>query len=77
MLVIPPNDATATVDGLGMDDLEVHWRGPLAFLQWRQADGGTRRLQGWPDTLDAAARRELRLAMAARTSARPPRSMAP
>ena len=76
-LVIPPGEADATLDGEAMIDLLVQWRGPLAFLRWRGAAGGVHRLQGWPDNFDAAARRELRLAMAARVPARSPRSVAP
>ena len=38
------------------------WRGPLAFLAWRDASGQRRHLHWWPDTLGRAARRELRLA---------------
>lgn len=76
-LVIPCNDAAATVDGVAMGELQLQWRGPLAFLQWRDGSGRRRRLQGWPDNLAADARRELRLAMAARLPAHSPRSMAP
>ncbi len=76
-LVIPLNDMAATIDGVEMNDFQVQWRGPLAFLQWLGADGRRHRLQGWPDNLDTAARRELRLATAARTPARSPRSVAP
>lgn len=76
-LVIPVNDAVATIDGEPMADLQLQWRGPLAFLQWRAPDGRLHRLQGWPDNLDATARRELRLAVAARVPARASRSMAP
>lgn len=76
-LVIPLNETVARIDGLEMNDLQVQWRGPLAFLRWRCADGQRQRLHGWPDNLDAAARRELRLAMAARMPARSPRSVAP
>lgn len=75
-LVIPVNEA-ATIDDQPMTDLELQWRGPLAFLQWRDASGRRQRLQGWPDTLDSKARRELRLAMAARPPARSPGSVAP
>ena len=32
-LVIPLNDMAATVDGAEMNDFQVQWRGPLAFLQ--------------------------------------------
>lgn len=76
-LVIPLNEIAATIDGLEMNDFQVQWRGPLAFLQWLGADGRRHRLQGWPDNLGTAARRELRLATAARTPARSPRSVAP
>jgi toxin CptA len=76
-LVIPLNEMAATIDGVEMNDFQVQWRGPLAFLQWLGADGRRHRLQGWPDNLDAAARRELRLATAARTPSRSARSVAP
>lgn len=76
-LVIPITRTAATIDGEAMDDLQVRWRGPLAFLQWRDAGGDRQRLLGWPDNLAAAGRRELRLAMAARVPAQSPRSMAP
>ncbi|GAB3092036.1 hypothetical protein GCM10027159_06300 [Lysobacter terrae] len=77
LIVIPPGNSEATIDGQPMQALEVRWRGPLAFLRWRSADGRRAYLLGWPDNLSAAARRELRLAMAARVPLRTPRSMAP
>jgi len=76
-IVIPAKETPATIDGLPMHDLHVQWRGPLAFLRWRDDEGRRRYLQGWPDNLAPPARRELRLAMAARTRARSPRSVAP
>ena len=76
-VVVPQGTGEATIDGQPMLGLEVHWRGPLAFLQWRGVDGRRYSLRGWPDNLDAAARRELRLAVAARMPLRTPRSMAP
>lgn len=76
-IVIPPNEAAATIDGSPMFDLRIQWRGALAFLRWRDEAGRRRYLQGWPDTLAPADRRELRLAMAARAPAHSPRSMAP
>ena len=76
-LIIPLNETAATIDGVEMNEFQVQWRGPLAFLQWRDADGRRWRLHGWLDNLDAAARRELRLAMAARVPTRLPRSVAP
>jgi toxin CptA len=76
-IVIPPNQAVPTIDGSPMEDLQVQWRGPLAFLRWRDEQGRRRYLQGWPDNLAPGERRELRLAMAARAPAHPPRSVAP
>lgn len=76
-LVIPMGDVPATIDGESMSDLVVQWRGPLAFLHWRDPRGLARRMHGWPDTLPAAARRELRLALITRIAAPPAGSMAP
>jgi len=75
--LVIPNGNAATIDGMLVNDLQVHWRGSLAFLQWRDAAGRRQRRQGWPDDLDPAARRELRLATATRTPAHSPRSVAP
>jgi toxin CptA len=74
-VVIP--SGTATIDGLPVSDLQVHWRGSFAFLHWRDAAGRRQRRLGWPDNLGPAARRELRLAMATRVPAHTPRSVAP
>ena len=49
------------IDGKALDAAVLHWRGPLAFLRWRDAGGRARRLAWWPDTLPRAARRELKL----------------
>ena len=49
------------IDGVALREAQVHWRGPLAFLRGRDADGRPLRLAWWPDTLPRAARRELRL----------------
>ncbi len=59
------------LDGHRLDGPRLHWRGPIVRLDWRE---GRRRhtLLWWPDTLPAAARRELRLASAALTP--PPRA---
>ena len=76
-LIIPMADSQATLDGAAITDFQVQWRGPLAFLQWRDAQGRRQRMQCWPDTLSAPARRELRLAMAARSAAPAPGSVAP
>jgi toxin CptA len=49
------------VDGIVLQAAQVHWRGPLAFLQGRDADGRVLRCAWWPDTLPRSVRRELRL----------------
>lgn len=76
-LVLPEGDGVATLDGEAMASVRVVWRGPLAFLRWRDPRGRLQRISAWPDTLDRRGRRELRLAMAARRPAPSARSMAP
>ncbi len=62
----PGNDRLPTVDGMPMQDAHVLWRGPLAFLRWREGAGRRwRHAAWWPDTLPAQQRRELRLAAGA------------
>ena len=58
----PGNDLTVKVDGEPADQVRVEWRGPLAFVSWKAADGRRHRLSWWPDTLPPARARELRLA---------------
>ncbi|QOY61893.1 hypothetical protein INQ40_07930 [Lysobacter sp. H21R4] len=65
------------VDDEPVTDFQVFWRGPLSFARWRDAERRVHRLAWWPDTLDAAGRRELRLALPAQTPARGRRSVAP
>jgi toxin CptA len=69
-------DATQpALDGQLLADARLHWRGPLAFLCWRE--GGRRHhLSWWPDTLPPAQRRELRLAAGGPPAAAQARSMA-
>lgn len=67
---VVPLRGQVTRDGRPVAGFEVRWRGPLAFLRWRGADGGRRHLVFFPDTLDAGLRRELKLAMQQR-QARP------
>lgn len=64
-------------EGRELDDVQLCWRGPLAFLRWSDDRKRTRHLVWWPDTLPATQRRELKLAMQAREAARPRASMAP
>lgn len=54
---------SATLDGVPLDTCDVTWRGPLAFLRVRDADGRTHRLAWWPDTLPRRRRRALRRAI--------------
>ena len=68
-LRIPAGRGQATVDDRPMQGLRVAWRGPLCFLRWRDGDRRHRRVFS-PDTLDAAGRRELKLALQRRESAR-------
>jgi toxin CptA len=67
----------ATVDGLAVERFRIDWRGPLAFVSWRDGHGRTFRRSLWPDTLSAAGRRELRLAADRDDAGRRPGPMAP
>ena len=53
-----------------LSDVRVLQRGPLAALQGRDELGRRKRYVWWPDTLPAAARRQLRLAAVAARPAR-------
>ncbi|WP_342315599.1 hypothetical protein [Lysobacter sp. FW306-1B-D06B] len=75
-VLVLAGEGRAMVDGLPVDALDLHWRGPLAFLRYRDATGRRQRLAWWPDTLPSRERRELRLALPVQTAAQPPRSMA-
>src|SRR3546814_19709406 len=76
-LVIAGEGGRASVDGRAVEDLSVRWRGPIAFVEWRDGDGRRRRHVFFPDTLPAARRRELRLAAPAPLPARRASSVAP
>jgi toxin CptA len=65
------------VAGERTDAAELRWRGPLAFLAWRDRDRRCHRLAWWPDMLSAAGRRELRLAAMMAEAAHSRRRMAP
>ncbi|WP_144898196.1 hypothetical protein [Luteimonas cucumeris] len=73
----PGNDRPPTVDGDIANDLVITWRGPWAFVRWRDTRGRIRRQSWWPDTLPPARRRELRLAAAAAQTSPYGPSMAP
>ena len=72
-----PMDAEPIIDGHVLQQAQLHWRGPLAFLRWRDDEGRLHHLAWWPDTLPPRARRELRLAAASCAGTRPRASMAP
>ena len=65
-----PAEGPVRVDGHAVEDFALDWRGPFAFLRWRDAQGRIQRHALWPDTLSPAARRELRLAAEARQAGR-------
>lgn len=65
------------VDGHAVDAAALQWRGPLAFLRYRDRDGRVRRRVFWPDVLDPPARRELRLAASGLAASPDRASMAP
>jgi toxin CptA len=75
--VFPVGDAPVLVDGRPATDVALQWRGPLAFLRWRDDGGRLHRAAWWPDTLPAARRRELRLAATPHEAAPGRGSMAP
>jgi toxin CptA len=70
MAILVPAEGEVTVAGQAVEDFDVAWRGALAFLSWRDGAGRDHRLALWPDVLDPATRRELRLVMAARVAVR-------
>ncbi|AWH17274.1 hypothetical protein C1922_08105 [Stenotrophomonas sp. ZAC14D2_NAIMI4_7] len=76
VLLLPSLPAPLQVAGQDIDSPRLLSRGPWLLLRWRQ-QGRRRHLLFWPDVLDRAQRRELRLAVAARAVSRQPRTVAP
>ena len=70
-------DGRLLVDEAEAVAVDLEWRGPLAFLCWRDASGRRQRLAWWPDTLPSRWRRELRLAVSRLPAAREGPSVAP
>jgi len=68
--------APLQLDGADIDAPRLVVRGPWLLLHWRR-EGRGGRLLFWPDVLDHRQRRELRLAVSARSVSRRPRTMAP
>lgn len=60
-LEVPAGQGRAMLDGAPLAEATLSWRGPVAFLRWRDAAGGRGRLSWWPDTLPPAERRVLKL----------------
>ena len=77
VLVPADPDQPVRVDDVPVEDARVFWRGHIAVVQWRDAQGRRRRLIWWPDTLPGPARRELRLAAMARQATPRRRALAP
>ena len=61
MLELPPGGGLPVLDTVPLVEADIAWRGPLAFLRWRDAAGRRGRLSWWPDTLPPAERRVLKL----------------
>jgi toxin CptA len=66
-----------SVDGEAVDGFVGEWRGPLAFLRWRDHHGRAHARSLWPDTLSPRLRRELRLALPQTDAGRRRDTMAP
>lgn len=62
LAVLIDGSGAARVGGVEVDDFRIDWRGPLAFVSWRDRAGRRHRRGLWPDTLGPALRRELRRA---------------
>ena len=58
--IVLGNHGVVEIDGEAVAHFDVAWRGPLTTLAWQRGDRTTRRI-AFPDALDPAARRELRL----------------
>lgn len=76
-LVFPGSELPVLVDGVPVEQVDVQWRGPLAFVSWQDRTGKRRRLSWWPDTLVLGRRRELRLAAGSLQASRHALAMAP
>ena len=58
---VGPGLADASLDGRPLAEAVLRWRGPLAFLRWRDEGGQGGWLAWWPDTLPVAERRRLKV----------------
>ena len=74
-IVLQPSGSVA-VDGMQVDGFDVSWRSVLVGVQWCSSERTVRRL-AFPDAIDAAGRRELRLWALQRREDAPPAAVAP
>lgn len=70
------SDGTVVVDDTPVEDVRIEWQGPIGALAWRR-DGRRERTVLWPDVVDAARRRELRLWVLTRPSRAATAAVAP
>jgi len=64
--LICPDIEACRIGGQPPSRLDLRWRGPLLFIRWKHpAQRRWHHAVFWPDTLPAAKRRELRLAVPA------------
>ena len=75
-VIVVAAEGPLQVDGQPFERWRLHWRGPLAFVAWRDAHGGGQALALCPDTLSMQQRRELRLATPAGAGVSPAVGMA-
>src|SRR5690606_19774655 len=61
LLEFGPGLAGASLDGRPPASAVLCWRGPPAFLHWRDDAGQGGRLVWWPDNLPVAERRALKV----------------
>lgn len=74
--IVLTRDGRAIVDDITVDGFRVAWRGACVSLGWVRGRHRTHRL-GFPDSLDQAARRELRLWALTRREPADPAAVAP
>lgn len=75
-LLVPPAPSPVLVDGEQATNVELLERGPLLMLRWK-AKSRSDSCVFWPDILNCAQRRELRLAVRARAVSRDAPTVAP
>ncbi len=74
--IVLPSSGAVEIDGTEVGELSVSWRSVLLALQWRSGESAVHRLV-FPDAIDPAGRRELRLWALRRREDAPPAAVAP